>query len=101
MNDNFVWVPKLPDNFPSKNMETYGYILPDETDIDWYNPDANPKEFTITTAAQLRGVSWLTNNVSNLDFKDWTLRLGEMAAVERDYRRTEYVGADRELPESF
>ena len=76
MNDNFVWVPKLPDNFPSKNMETYGYILPDETDIDWYNPDANPKEFTITTAAQLRGVSWLTNNVSNLDFKDWTLRLG-------------------------
>ena len=58
MNDNFVWVPKLPDNFPSKNMETYGYILPDETDIDWYNPDANPKEFTITTAAQLRGVSW-------------------------------------------
>ena len=57
-------------------METYGYILPDETDIDWYNPDANPKEFTITTAAQLRGVSWLTNNVSNLDFKDWTLRLG-------------------------
>ena len=76
MNDNFVWVPKLPDNFPSKNMETYGYVLPDETDIDWYNPDANPKEFTITTAAQLRGVSWLTNNVSNLDFKDWTLRLG-------------------------
>ena len=76
MNDNFVWIPKLPDNFPSKNMETYGYILPDETDIDWYNPDANPKEFTITTAAQLRGVSWLTNNVSNLDFKDWTLRLG-------------------------
>ena len=76
MNDNFVWVPKLPDNFPSKNMETYGHILPDETDIDWYNPDANPKEFTITTAAQLRGVSWLTNNVSNLDFKDWTLRLG-------------------------
>ena len=76
MNDNFVWIPKLPDNFPSKNMETYGYILPDETDIDWYNPDANPKEYTITTAAQLRGVSWLTNNVNNLDFKDWTLRLG-------------------------
>lgn len=76
MDKKLVWIPKLPDNFPNKNMEANGYILPDETDIDWYNPDANPKEYTITTAAQLRGVSWLTNNVNKLDFKDWTLKLG-------------------------